>query len=401
MVDKVIPRRQGRGQPLPQPTTKLPPRKQAKTEEEKEQRRIERILRNRRAAQMFRDRKKSELEAAEKRNQELESLLLDAQTSKKQLAEEVSRLQQRAIQAADSLIHSDAASDKSNASPRPSFAPETANRYKNNNSNRNSNSSNNSSSSKSNNNASSVPEPPSDLATPKSCFGSDSESSHPPKLNDWLRSLDGSSSYEPLPSKACPPTTTSLEYTTSEMPYMLTDSKDDWYGTPPAKIPRPASDLHEAPFVYGLDDAPVTRVTDSRTCSYADPMCVNYDLASDMPTPATELSYFDWDRLFNDPADAPLVHPASLESSPYPSHPHPHPHHNYSHGHNPNPPYRTASYPSPHHLSSQMHNHSEQALWMKDRGYGYPHGYSSIVDDSMRHSQCYECWPSYRGERRP
>ncbi|KAG0640892.1 hypothetical protein HOY80DRAFT_774474 [Tuber brumale] len=51
------------GQELPIPTTNLPPRKRAKTAEEKEQRRIERVLRNRVAAQSSRERKEKQVEA--------------------------------------------------------------------------------------------------------------------------------------------------------------------------------------------------------------------------------------------------------------------------------------------------------------------------------------------------
>lgn len=46
-------------------------RKRAKTEDEKEQRRVERVLRNRRAAQSSRERKRQEVEQLEKKNQEL------------------------------------------------------------------------------------------------------------------------------------------------------------------------------------------------------------------------------------------------------------------------------------------------------------------------------------------
>ncbi|KAG0134419.1 hypothetical protein HOY82DRAFT_537437 [Tuber indicum] len=51
------------GQELPVPTTNLPPRKRAKTDAEKEQRRIERVLRNRAAAQSSRERKQKEVES--------------------------------------------------------------------------------------------------------------------------------------------------------------------------------------------------------------------------------------------------------------------------------------------------------------------------------------------------
>ncbi|KAK5169434.1 transcription factor that binds to CRE motif [Saxophila tyrrhenica] len=53
-------KRKSWGQQLPEPTTTLPPRKRAKTEDEKEQRRIERIKRNRAAAHNSRERKRRE-----------------------------------------------------------------------------------------------------------------------------------------------------------------------------------------------------------------------------------------------------------------------------------------------------------------------------------------------------
>ncbi|KAG6003952.1 hypothetical protein E4U21_001579 [Claviceps maximensis] len=72
-------KRKSWGQVLPEPKTNLPPRKRAKTDDEKEQRRVERVLRNRRAAQSSRERKRLEVEALEIRNQELETLLAEAQ----------------------------------------------------------------------------------------------------------------------------------------------------------------------------------------------------------------------------------------------------------------------------------------------------------------------------------
>ena len=53
-------KRKSWGQELPEPTTALPPRKRAKTQDEKEQRRIERIKRNRAAAHNSRERKRQE-----------------------------------------------------------------------------------------------------------------------------------------------------------------------------------------------------------------------------------------------------------------------------------------------------------------------------------------------------
>ncbi|KAF1821295.1 uncharacterized protein K489DRAFT_270990 [Dissoconium aciculare CBS 342.82] len=59
---KAAKKRKSWGQELPQPKTNLPPRKRAKTDDEKEQRRIERIKRNRAAAHNSRERKRQEAE---------------------------------------------------------------------------------------------------------------------------------------------------------------------------------------------------------------------------------------------------------------------------------------------------------------------------------------------------
>lgn len=56
-------KRKSWGQELPEPKTSLPPRKRAKTDDEKEQRRIERIKRNRAAAHNSRERKRQEAES--------------------------------------------------------------------------------------------------------------------------------------------------------------------------------------------------------------------------------------------------------------------------------------------------------------------------------------------------
>ncbi|PFH57043.1 hypothetical protein XA68_15588 [Ophiocordyceps unilateralis] len=85
-------KRKSWGQVLPEPKTNLPPRKRAKTEDEKEQRRVERVLRNRRAAQSSRERKRLEVEALEKRNKELEVALLDAQKANVVLVQELHRV---------------------------------------------------------------------------------------------------------------------------------------------------------------------------------------------------------------------------------------------------------------------------------------------------------------------
>jgi transcriptional activator HAC1 len=67
-------------------------RKRAKTEDEKEQRRVERVLRNRRAAQSSRERKRQEVEALEKRNQELEALLEQHKKQTMMLMEELNKM---------------------------------------------------------------------------------------------------------------------------------------------------------------------------------------------------------------------------------------------------------------------------------------------------------------------
>jgi len=69
---KPVKKRKSWGQQLPEPKTNLPPRKRAKTEDEKEQRRVERVLRNRRAAQSSRERKRLEVEKLEAEKQAVE-----------------------------------------------------------------------------------------------------------------------------------------------------------------------------------------------------------------------------------------------------------------------------------------------------------------------------------------
>ncbi|KAM0275023.1 hypothetical protein ACHAQH_007629 [Verticillium albo-atrum] len=84
-------KRKSWGQVLPEPKTNLPPRKRAKTEDEKEQRRVERVLRNRRAAQSSRERKRLEVEALEIKNKELETALNHAQQANARLMEELTK----------------------------------------------------------------------------------------------------------------------------------------------------------------------------------------------------------------------------------------------------------------------------------------------------------------------
>ncbi|CAN6648014.1 hypothetical protein TRVA0_022S02212 [Trichomonascus vanleenenianus] len=72
---------------LPLPPGALPPRKRAKTNAEKEQRRVERIMRNRQAAHASREKKRKHVENLERENEELKkengALLSQAQETKK------------------------------------------------------------------------------------------------------------------------------------------------------------------------------------------------------------------------------------------------------------------------------------------------------------------------------
>lgn len=92
-------KRKSWGQELPTPKTNLPPRKRAKTEDEKEQRRIERVLRNRQAAQSSRERKRQEVEKLEgeksfieQQNESLKERLMTVEHEKFLLAQQVARM---------------------------------------------------------------------------------------------------------------------------------------------------------------------------------------------------------------------------------------------------------------------------------------------------------------------
>ncbi|KAF7560052.1 hypothetical protein G7046_g4111 [Stylonectria norvegica] len=91
---KTAKKRKSWGQVLPEPKTNLPPRKRAKTQDEKEQRRVERVLRNRRAAQSSRERKRLEVEALEQKNKVLEDELLLTKQKNLLLTEELKRFRQ-------------------------------------------------------------------------------------------------------------------------------------------------------------------------------------------------------------------------------------------------------------------------------------------------------------------
>ena len=90
---KPVKKRKSWGQVLPEPKTNLPPRKRAKTEDEKEQRRVERVLRNRRAAQSSRERKRQEVEGLEQRNKELQEALRQSQAANIALMNELRKFQ--------------------------------------------------------------------------------------------------------------------------------------------------------------------------------------------------------------------------------------------------------------------------------------------------------------------
>ncbi|KAI1836942.1 transcriptional regulator family: bZIP [Penicillium roqueforti] len=92
-------KRKSWGQELPTPKTNLPPRKRAKTDDEKEQRRIERVLRNRAAAQTSRERKRLEMEKLEtekirmeQQNQFLIQRLSQMESENNRLSQQVAKL---------------------------------------------------------------------------------------------------------------------------------------------------------------------------------------------------------------------------------------------------------------------------------------------------------------------
>ncbi len=83
-------KRKSWGQELPEPKTNLPPRKRAKTEDEKEQRRIERVKRNRLAAHNSRERKRQEVELLQIERDHIANQLATVE-SEKAAAEELVR----------------------------------------------------------------------------------------------------------------------------------------------------------------------------------------------------------------------------------------------------------------------------------------------------------------------
>ncbi|KAF2473231.1 uncharacterized protein BDR25DRAFT_218046 [Lindgomyces ingoldianus] len=86
---KPVKKRKSWGQVLPEPKTSLPPRKRAKTEDEKEQRRIERVKRNRLAAHNSRERKRQEVELLLDEKKSLEQELAVAREAMRKMAAEL------------------------------------------------------------------------------------------------------------------------------------------------------------------------------------------------------------------------------------------------------------------------------------------------------------------------
>uniref|UniRef100_A0A060T574 ARAD1B08294p1 n=1 Tax=Blastobotrys adeninivorans TaxID=409370 RepID=A0A060T574_BLAAD len=88
-------KRQKEDMKLPLPPGALPPRKRAKTEDEKEQRRVERILRNRQAAHASREKKRKHVEDLERKcvtltseNDQLQKQVAEAKQSQVQMLEQ-------------------------------------------------------------------------------------------------------------------------------------------------------------------------------------------------------------------------------------------------------------------------------------------------------------------------
>jgi transcriptional activator HAC1 len=89
---KAAKKRKSWGQVLPEPKTNLPPRKRAKTEDEKEQRRIERVRRNRLAAHNSRERKRVEVENLLGEKNQLELVVRRLEETVRQQALYIERL---------------------------------------------------------------------------------------------------------------------------------------------------------------------------------------------------------------------------------------------------------------------------------------------------------------------
>ncbi|KAI1940612.1 transcription factor that binds to CRE motif [Ophidiomyces ophidiicola] len=139
---KPVKKRKSWGQELPTPKTNLPPRsvlskpgvvgdnvltsrrKRAKTEDEKEQRRIERVLRNRAAAQISRERKRLEIEKLETEKAKMEQQNRVLLQRLAQMEAENNRLSQQVAQLSTEIRSSRGASPQSSVSaPSPTLSP--------------------------------------------------------------------------------------------------------------------------------------------------------------------------------------------------------------------------------------------------------------------------------------
>ena len=92
---KSVKKRKSWGQVLPEPKTSLPPRKRAKTDDEKEQRRIERVKRNRLAAHNSRERKRQEYELLQDEKDRMEADLKSYQSRMAQMEAELKFYRQK------------------------------------------------------------------------------------------------------------------------------------------------------------------------------------------------------------------------------------------------------------------------------------------------------------------
>ncbi|KAL8720172.1 MAG: hypothetical protein Q9225_002938 [Loekoesia sp. 1 TL-2023] len=126
---KPVKKRKSWGQELPVPKTNLPPRKRAKTEDEKEQRRIERVLRNRQAAQSSRERKRQEVEKLEGEKSAIEAQNDMLKERLMAVEHEKFKLQQQNSQMAAELaaLRSGSSSTQASLAPSPDFAADLLN----------------------------------------------------------------------------------------------------------------------------------------------------------------------------------------------------------------------------------------------------------------------------------
>ncbi|KAI4227605.1 MAG: hypothetical protein LQ349_006684 [Xanthoria aureola] len=123
---KPVKKRKSWGQELPTLKTNLPPRKRAKTEDEKEQRRIERVLRNRQTAQSSRERKRQEVEKLEGERTSIEDQNKMLKERLMAVEHDKFKLQQQNSQLAAELaaLRSGSSSTRSSLAPSPNFAME-------------------------------------------------------------------------------------------------------------------------------------------------------------------------------------------------------------------------------------------------------------------------------------